>query len=374
MEHAKVLIIGAGVVGLAVAAELAGRSGRDGITLMERHNRFGLEISSRNSEVIHAGIYYPAGSLKAALCVEGNRLLYRFCEHWAIPCRRLSKLIVAREESEIGALERLYAQGRSNGVDDLALLDAARVAVLEPHVSARAALLSPSTGIVDSHRLMQRLAGLAAQGGVMAAYCHEVVAVEPAGGGFRVRYRNPDGSLDCMLCDWLINSAGLGADRIAAWTGIDLDTAGYRIHPCKGDYFSVSQGKAKYIERLIYPPPLDELKGLGVHATKSLDGRLRLGPDAAYVEDLDYRVDPAKAGRFYEAVRSYLPFIEPADLEPESAGIRPKLQGPGEPFRDFVVRHEESRGLPGLINLIGIESPGLTCCLSLARLVADLLQ
>ncbi|NLY38406.1 MAG: NAD(P)/FAD-dependent oxidoreductase [Firmicutes bacterium] len=372
MQQTDILIIGAGVVGLAIAAELAARKKEAEVVVLERRERFGLEISSRNSEVIHAGIYYPKNSLKARLCVEGNALLYSFCEQWGVPYRRLGKLIVARSDDEIRSLEELLERGRANGIAGLELLDQRAVAALEPHVRARAALHSPSTGVVDSYRLMARLEYLALQRGVMMAYRHEVTGVEPADGGYRVRYSNPDGSADTICCAWLINSAGLDAGRIAAWTGINLEEAGYAIYLCKGEYCTVSQSKAALVNRLIYPPPLEELQCLGVHITKTLDGRLRLGPDATYVQQIDYSVSPDLAVRFFQEAKAFLPFLEPGDLEPESAGIRPKLQGPGDPFRDFIVKHETERGLPGLINLLGIESPGLTCCLSLARMVASL--
>jgi len=373
MEQVDIIIVGSGVIGLAVAAELAGKFSDCSITLLERHGKFGQETSSRNSEVIHAGIYYPAGSLKARLCVEGNRLLYDFCRNWDIPHRRLGKLIIARNEEEVSALETILEQGRKNGVLDLEMLSRVQVEAMEPHVQAVGAVFSPSTGIVDSHKLMARLEWLALQGGVMLAYRHEVIKVEPEIGGYRVVYKGPDGARNSIECRWLINCAGLQADRIASFLGIDPDKAGYRIYPCKGEYFVVSNTKAKLVSHLIYPPPLKELKGLGIHATKTLDGRLRLGPNAFYVEKPDYDVDHAHIQEFYSSARSYLPFLEYSDLSPDMAGLRPKIQGQGDPFRDFVIRHEVDRSLAGLINLIGIESPGLTSCLSIARMVGNLI-
>ncbi|KAF1084731.1 L-2-hydroxyglutarate oxidase LhgO [Sporotomaculum syntrophicum] len=373
MHRVDIVIIGAGVVGLAVAAELSNSLTGQAIVVMERHHKFGMETSSRNSEVIHAGMYYPDGSLKARLCVEGNRLLYQFCKVWGVPHKRLGKLIIARTAEEVPVLESILNQGLANGVTDLELLEAGQVRQLEPHVAAVAAILSPSTGVIDSHALMYRLEYQARCQGTMFAYRHAVTMVERSGAGYRLTYRGPDGQSDWIYCDWLINSAGLWADKIPSWLGLDVEQAGYRIYPCKGEYFGVSNAKSGLVSRLIYPPPLKELKGLGIHATKALDGRLRFGPSAFYVQDLDYSVDEEHASEFYRAIKSYLPFIDLADLQPEIAGIRPKIQGPGDPVRDFVVRHEVEHGLAGLINLIGIESPGLTSSLSLAGMVANMI-
>jgi len=365
-----VVIIGGGVVGLAVAAELTQRSGMLSVALLEQHGRFGQETSSRNSEVIHAGIYYPEHSLKARLCLEGKKLLYRFCEHQGVPHRRLGKLIIARNPEEAELLEPIVNHAKRNGVTDLQILDSSQVSAMEPHLKATAAIWSPSTGIIDSHQLMARLEYLAKQNGAWPAYRHKVIGLETLGSSFKVQLINPEGKPDSIRCRWLINCAGLNADQVAAWMGIDLDSAGYKIYPCKGEYYSLPYSKAGLVSRLIYPPPLKSSPGLGIHVTKTLDGRLRLGPNAIYVENIDYRVDPAHAPLFYQEAKCLLPFVELPDLEPEMAGIRPKLQRPGEPFRDFVVNHETERGLPGAINLIGIESPGLTSCLSLAQTVA----
>jgi len=342
--------------------------------LIEKKETFGRETSSRNSEVIHAGIYYPTDSLKARLCLEGRVLLYNFCEKWGINHNRCGKVIVANSPEESVSLSDLQSRALANGVGDLELLGSARVREIEPEIRAAEALLSPSTGVVDSHSLMARLEKIALQNGVLFAYCHQAADLEKLSTGFRLHLINPDGSADAIDTDYLINCAGLQADRIAAMAGIDIATAGYRQHLCKGEYFSLPPAKAALVNRLIYPPPLHELTGLGIHVTKTLDGRLRLGPNTIYTEVEEYSVNPAHAADFYQAVKSFLPFVEPADLEPEMAGIRPKLSGPGEPFRDFIIREESDRGLPGLVNLIGIESPGLTCCLSIARHITPLLN
>ena len=373
MDQFDVLIIGAGVVGLAVCAELSGKDGGSAILLVERHEKFGQETSSRNSEVIHSGIYYPAGSLKAMLCAEGNKKLYDFCEAWDVPHKRLGKLIVARDDAEVGILESLMARGRENMVDGLEFLDKSQVCKMEPCVSAKAAIFSPSTGIVDSHALMARLESIARKNGAFIAYGYEVVKIEKAEGFYTVTCRTPDGNEETVACRFLVNCAGLGSDRVASMPGIDIDRAGYRLHPCKGEYFSISGPKANLVERLVYPPPLEHLKGLGIHVTKSLDGRIRLGPSAFYVDEIEYSVNPDNAAAFYNAAKTYLPFIELDDLSPDMSGIRPKLQRPGDDFRDFVIRHEADRGLPGVINLLGIESPGLTSCLSIAEMVGNII-
>ena len=374
MEKVDILVIGAGVVGLAIAAELSKRFDEESLVLLERHSKFGQETSSRNSEVIHAGIYYPTGSLKAKLCVEGNQRLYQFCQKWEIPHQRIGKLIIARDENEIPLLDSILTQGERNGVADLELLDKDQVKKLEPNIRAAAGILSPSTGIIDSHKLMLRLEWLALEQGAIIAYNHEVIGIDSKNDGYCVTYRNPAGQLESIHCRWLINCAGLNSDEIFSYLGNSIEDIGYRIYPCKGEYFSVSNSVSALVSRLIYPPPLKELKGLGIHATKSLDGRLRFGPNAIYVDKLDYDVDENHAHEFYKAVNTYMPFLKSTDLHPDMAGIRPKIQAPGDPFRDFIVRHEVERGFKGLINLIGIESPGLTSSLTLAEVVSTFIE
>ncbi|MDP4092250.1 MAG: NAD(P)/FAD-dependent oxidoreductase [Bacillota bacterium] len=373
MEQIDILIIGGGVVGLAVCEKLSLTHKDSTIILMERHDKFGEETSSRNSEVIHSGIYYPAESLKTKLCVRGNKMLYDFCSKWDIPHKRLGKLIIARNSEEVPVIEAFMQQGLKNDVTDLELLNAEQVQKLEPNISAAAAIFSPSTGIVDSHKFMARLESISVDNGAMPAYGHEVTAIAKTGDMYRVAYKTPEGTEDELECSWVINCAGLGSDKIAAMEGIDIDKAGYSLHPCKGDYFSITGSKSALVTRLVYPPPLKNLKGLGVHITKSLDGRIRLGPDAAYVDNINYDVNPDKLDEFYTAVKDYIPFINKDDLSPDMAGIRPKLQGPGDAFRDFIIHHEEDKGLKGIINLIGIESPGLTSSLSIAEMVAEMI-
>jgi L-2-hydroxyglutarate oxidase LhgO len=366
-------IIGAGVVGLAVAAELSRT--RKGIMILERHPSFGQETSSRNSEVIHAGIYYAKDSLKARLCVEGNRLLYRMCEEGRIPHRRCGKLIVATDEEEEGILASIQERARENGTEPLEMLNAARIKAMEPNVKACAALFSPATGIVHSHRLMRRYIAQANKNGAQLVPQTTVSRVEKQSDGrYRVHVAYPDGKTDSFSSRYIVNCAGLESDRIAASMGIDIDACGYRLHYWKGEYFNLDVPHG-FIRRLVYPVPQANHVGLGVHATIDLSDRVKLGPNATFLPDreLDYSVDAAARQSFYEAARRYLPGITVGQLNPEMTGIRPKLQKPGDPARDFVIAEESNKGLPGVVNLIGIESPGLTASPAIAKYVAGLL-
>ena len=362
-------IIGAGVVGLAIAAELSRQ--QEGILVIEKNRTFGLETSSRNSEVIHSGIYYPEDSLKARLCVEGNRLLYEFCQKYSVSHRRLGKIVVATDEDEVSKLEELYRQGLRNGAGDLRLLSRQEVKELEPDVEATAGMLSPSTGIIDAHSLMRLMYGLAKEQGTDFVFDTEVVGIEKTGDRYRVEIRDREGT-STFTTGVLVNSAGLYSDAIARIAGIDIDRAGYRLHYCKGDYFSLNSPDGTPVSRLVYPLP--EQAGKGIHVTLNLDGAVRLGPNAYYVDEPDYKVDETQRETFYRSVKRFLPRLQIEDLEPDFAGIRPKLQGPEEAFRDFVITHEDARGLPGLINLIGIESPGLTAAPAIARYVAEMVR
>jgi L-2-hydroxyglutarate oxidase LhgO len=366
----EVAVIGAGIVGLSVAAALA-RRGRS-VLVLERREAIARETTSRNSEVVHAGIYYPAGSWKAVLCVEGREALYARCERLGLPHRRIGKLIVATSADEIPVLERLQRAGLENGAPGLELVDGRAVAALEPAVRAVAGLRSPATGIVDAHALATSYAAEAEAGGAVIALHTEVVGAERAAPGYRLAVADSDGGRTTLSCVAVVNAAGLGADRVAALPGIDVDARGYRLHYCKGDYFSVAPGAALRLERLVYPVPAGP--GLGVHATLDLAGRMRFGPDAEFVPEPAYGVDPAKAEAFAEAARRYLPTLEAEWLSPDYAGVRPRLAGPGEGFRDFVIAEESDAGLPGWVNLIGIESPGLTAAHAIAERVATLLS
>jgi L-2-hydroxyglutarate oxidase LhgO len=364
------VVIGAGVVGLACAAALA-RAGCS-VVVVERHAGIARETTSRNSQVIHAGLYYPAGSWKARLCVAGREMLYERCAREGIPQRRLGKLVVAVDDAEIATLERIRALGTQNGAPGLEIVDADTVRRLEPDVRAVAALVSPATGIVDAHAFSLSFAAEAERHGAAIALGREVVAIEPAASGYRVVAQDAGGARESIDAAAVVNAAGLAADHVAALAGLDVDARGLRQHPCKGDYFALAPGAPLRFRHLVYPVPAQA--GLGVHVTLDLGGRVRFGPDATYCGALDYAVDAGKAKDFAAAASRYLPSLRAEWLTPDQAGIRPKLQAPGEAFRDFYVEEESAAGLPGFVNLVGIESPGLTAAPAIAERVTQLLS
>lgn len=357
------------MIGLAVAAEMSGK-GKE-IIVVERHDSFGRESSSRNSEVIHAGIYYERDFLKARMCVEGREMLYRLCSEAKIPFKKTGKLIIAVEKNQLPILEELKKRGDLNGVEGLNLLSKREVNEFEPHIRAEGGLWSPETGIIDSHGLMAYLEKKASSDATFAYNC-ELVSLEREGEGYKVGVRDADGDSYSFFSRIVVNAAGLGADKVARMAGIDTAGAGYTIYPCKGEYFHLRGGKEKLLNRLVYPPPTQI--SLGLHTVLDLQGELKLGPNAFYVDEIDYTVDESHREEFYRGVKDYLPFLKEEDLSPDMAGIRPKLYREGEAERDFVIRHEEDRGLPGLIDLVGIESPGLTAAPALGKYVAKMLD
>jgi L-2-hydroxyglutarate oxidase LhgO len=369
MADTGLTVVGAGVAGLAVAARLARRV--PDLVLLERHPRHGQETSSRNSEVIHAGMYYPAGSLKARLCVRGNRLLYERCAARQLPHRRCGKLITAATPDERPALGPLLERAAANGVE-LRPLTAAEALALEPSIRSVEALWSPTTGILSAHALMDDLLHEAREAGAILQARSELVGLTRDAGSYHLTVRTPEGS-ESFTSERVVNAAGLEADTVAALAGIDVAAAGYRQHYCKGSYFSVVGAKAPRLMRLVYPVPGHV--SLGVHAVVELNGRLKFGPDVEYLAERrqNYRVDETKRDAFAAAVRHIVPAIAEEDLAPDISGIRPKLQGPGDPFRDFVIAEETARGLPGLVNLVGIDSPGLTSALAIAEEVEELI-
>ncbi|MDP7525724.1 MAG: NAD(P)/FAD-dependent oxidoreductase [Dehalococcoidales bacterium] len=359
-----ITIIGAGVVGLAIAAELSGRD--YDILLVEKNEKQGLEQSSRNSEVIHAGIYYEKDSLKTRMCLEGNRLLYELCERTGISYHKCGKIIVATDEVEDEELGKLFDRARGNGAEVRMISDREK-ADLEPNLKGTSAFFAPTTGIVDSHGLVSYLYGLARTNGVQMAFKTEVTGLERASDGYNIRVQQPSGE-SSFKSRVVVNCAGLHSDKVAEMAGIQADEADYKLNWCKGEFYSVSGGKNKLINRLIYPVPL--AISIGAHVCLDVNWRLRLGPLLYYVDQIDYSVDESRRRDVLESsILKALPCIEPADLEPESSGIMAMIQGEGESFRDFVVRHEHDRGLPGLVNLVGIETPGLTSSLALAKYV-----
>lgn len=358
------VVIGAGVVGLAVARALA-QSGRD-VLVLERHGAFGTETSSRNSEVIHAGIYYPPGSLKASLCLSGRRALYGYCESHGVPHQRCGKWILAVDAEQQQALAAIAAQAAANGVELMPLTGAALAA--QPEIAAVAGLASPETGIVDSHQLMLALLGDLEDAGGRVVYRTEVESAESSGAGHCLRL---GGDLSCLLeCRQLVNAAGLDAHRLARnWGGLPQARLP-SLYLARGHYFTY-QGSHPF-RRLIYPVP--EPGGLGVHLTLDLAGQARFGPDVQWVDSLDYRIPPERQAQFAQAVQRWWPALEPDRLQPAYAGIRPKLSGPGQPAADFHIEGPEEHGLAGLVQLLGIESPGLTASLAIADLVLSKLE
>lgn len=355
-ERCDAVVIGAGAIGLAVARALA-LAGRE-VLVLERHDVFGSETSSRNSEVIHAGIYYPTGSLKARLCVAGKALLYDYCARRDVPHKRIGKVIVATEPGQLGALEGYQRQARRNGVGELKWLDGEALAALEPDVAALAGVYSESTGIIDSHAYMLSLVGeLEASGGVIA-YRTAATALEPASAGVRVKCGDFD--LDAAI---VVNAAGLAAPSLAAQLGGQR-----RGYYAKGHYYTLS-GRSPF-GRLVYP--VAGAGGLGVHVTLDLAGQARFGPDVVWQEDADYRFDESGFALFVAAIRRYYPGLDETRLHPGYTGIRPKLVPAGAPAQDFVIEGPVENRVPGLVNLLGIESPGLTASLAIAERVADL--
>ena len=360
MESQDAVVIGAGVVGLAIARALA-MDGRD-VLVIERNGGIGEETSSRNSEVIHAGIHYPPDSLKAKLCVRGKELLYRYCRDRSIRHRRCGKLIVAASETQHAELEAIRTQGQASGVDDLAIVDRATAAKLEPGVVCTSALTSPSTGIVDGHGLMTSLQGdLETAGGTVALRC-EFLRGQKERNGFTLRIRSVGEPVD-VHARALVNSAGLAAGHVARHIEGLATRDIPRIRFAKGNYF-IYRGRHPF-RHLVYPVP--EPGGLGVHVTLDLHGQARFGPDVQWIEAPDYAVDESRRDRFFDAIRTYWPGVSRDRLAPGYVGVRPKLIRPGDPPGDFVIQGPDSHGIPGLVNLYGIESPGLTSSLAIAE-------
>ena len=364
MDEVECVVVGAGVVGLAVARALA-RAGRE-VLLLEGTGGIGNGVSSRNSEVIHAGIYYETGSLKARACVAGKHMLYDYCARHGIPHARLGKLIVAATEQDGERLARFRERARDNGVPDLELLDGALARALEPEVACAVAVLSPSTGIVDSHALMLALQGDAEDAGATVVTRAPVAggAVLPGGGAELHIVGTEPTRLRCAL---FVNASGLHAPDLARTLGGVPPSSVPRAWLCKGSYYALS-GRAPF-RRLVYPMP--EPGGLGVHLTLDLGGQARFGPDVEWVEREDYDVDPSRADTFYAAIRRYWPSLKDGALAPAYAGIRPKISGPDELGGDFVLSTPAEHGVPGVTHLYGIESPGLTASLAIADMVVQ---
>lgn len=361
-ERVDCVVIGAGVVGLAVARALA-QTGRE-VIILEAEGAIGTGISSRNSEVIHAGMYYPAGSLRARLCVAGNRMLRDYASTRGVPHRMTGKLIVATNEAEAAQLDTILARGKANGVEGLAPVSAAHAKEMEPDLNCVAALWSPSTGIVDTHGLMLSLLGEAEERGAALAVKSPVTGGRPTDGGMLLSVGGVEPTT--LLARRVVLAAGLAAPRLGGVLGLANVPPAYL---CKGNYFTLT-GRTPF-SRLVYPVPV--AAGLGVHFTLDMGGRGRFGPDVEWLEAEDYRVDPRRGDSFYAAIRRYWPGLPDGALEPAYAGIRPKISAEGAPAADFMIHGPAETGLPGVAALYGIESPGLTSSLAIAKLVGELL-
>jgi L-2-hydroxyglutarate oxidase LhgO len=368
MEKVEITIIGAGVVGLAIAYELSKNFKKD-ILLIERHESFGKETSSRNSEVIHSGIYYPKDSLKAKLCVEGKNLLYKFCEENSIPYKKCGKLIVAVDNSELENLNFLYENGKNNGVDDLQILDKNQLKKLIPELNGESAIFSPSTGILDTHKFMQKLEFEAKQNGCLFLYNNEVVEIEKLNSDYKLVARNKDSEITEVVSEIIINSAGLSSDKIAKMLGIN----DYKLYYCKGEYFKLSSKYKDLTNYLLYPVVDKNFHSLGIHTVIDLSGNIKLGPNSFYVDTIDYSVDLSHIDEFYYGIKKFFSFVQKEYLSADTSGIRPKLQGPKDNFKDFVIKEEVEKGFKNFINLVGIESPGLTSSLAIGKYVSRLL-
>ena len=362
LDHFDACVVGAGVVGLAVARAISQRG--LSVLVIEEAGDYGSGVSSRNSEVIHAGIYYPTGSLKAKFCVKGKHLLYDYCAKKNVAHRRIGKLIVASSNRQESELQALKLKAEQNGVDDLEWVGQGELQRMEPNVAGNCALLSPSTGIIDTHGLMTSfIADMESAGGTLSLHT-SFKRAEPISSGWEV-YVNSVNESFSFSSSYLINAAGLGSQNVAK----NINTlSGDKIPPlyyCRGVYFSLSG--ASPFNHLIYPMPEANTTGLGVHATLDLAGQARFGPDVEYIDVEDYSIDETRRSAFANAIKQYYPGLDPNKLNPAYAGIRPKLQAPGGAVKDFVI----DMPLTGLVNLFGIESPGLTSSLAIADYVVD---
>ena len=364
MDEVEAVVIGAGVIGLAAARALA-LAGHE-VVVLERAYTIGFETSSRNSEVIHGGLYYPEGSLKAVTCVAGRERLYAYCAEHGVPHRNCGKLIVATNAQESELLQSIKGRAEANGVEGMQLLSGNAATQLEPNLHCTAALLSPATGIVDSHSYMLALQGDAEERGAMLAFHSPVVTGKATDNGIEIEVGGAEPMT--VRARTLVNSAGLHAPKlahkIAGMPADKIPTAYY----AKGNYFTLA-GRSPF-SRLIYPVPVPG--GLGVHITVDLGGQAKFGPDVEWIDNIDYTVDPHRADKFYAAVRKYWPALKDGALQPGYAGIRPKTVPQGAPAQDFVIQGPAEHGVAGLINLFGIESPGLTASLALAEQVRDI--
>ena len=366
-ERVEAVVIGAGIVGLACAYELSRRL--DSVVIIEREVGPGREISSRNSGVIHAGIYYPSDSLKTKLCIEGNRRLYEWCEAHEVPHRRTGKLIVATSAEDEQRLLTIARHAKEVGAGELRLMSGSEASEQEPEVRCELALHSPTSGVVDVHEFIASLVREIKEADGVVVYHTAVDEIRKARDGWIIQTIDTVGNQAELHTRRIVNAAGLSALDVAAKSGLPDEQRPWRLYPCKGSYFALGAGAPPTRNSLIYPLPGGG--GLGVHITADISGARRAGPDAEFIDTIDYSVDESRAERFAKAVARYLPAIRPEHLTPDYSGIRPKLVGPGGGFADFVIANPASQ--PGVVHLIGIESPGLTAALAIGAHVSDVI-
>ncbi len=367
----ELVIIGAGVIGLACAA--IGSKNVKSTLVIERHESFGFETSSRNSEVIHAGIYYPKNSLKSILCVKGNESIYEWCKAHKVPHRKTGKYIISTDAEEEILLEKIFSQGQENGARELSLVSKEELRKSEPNINATMAIYSPTSGIIDTHELMRSLQLIAAANETEFAWRHSIMGIEKLSNGYELIIEDPTNNRISITAAKVINAAGLESDTIANILGIDVDKQGYRLKYNKGSYFRIASIKKNLVNHLIYPVPPVDLNYLGIHLTIDLNGEIKIGPDSEQLDgrEQDYKVDESLKDKFFNAVSRYLIGLELDDIHPDMSGIRPSLYGGDSEFKDFIIKEESEKGFENWINLIGIDSPGLTCCLEIAQMCIE---
>lgn len=368
MDKTYITIIGAGVIGLSCAYELS--KANEDVLVLDKNSSFGQETSSRNSEVAHAGLYYQKGSLKAKSCVKGRDYLEHFCKDNNITFKRLGKVVVACNDQEINKIHSIYKNAVSCGVDGLRFLSSREINNMEPDIKVSESFLSESSSIVDTHNVMSCLYHKSKENGVTFSFLTEVINIEKKSDGYEITVKESNGNTFSFVSEVVINAAGLFADRVAEMVGIDIEKNSYKIHFCKGQYFRIKGADKFLIKHLIYPVPTDI--SLGIHITPDLGNGLRLGPDANYLKEIDYNVDENDKQKFLNSVKNFLPKLDVEQLIADTSGIRSKLQGKGEGFKDFVINHEENHGFSGFFNLIGIESPGFTAALYIGKLINNM--
>jgi L-2-hydroxyglutarate oxidase LhgO len=371
MVDFDIVIIGAGVIGLSIASNLKfeGKS----VLVIEKNKSFGMETSSRSSEVIHAGLYYPKGSLKSQLCLNGNHLLYEICKKYNIPHSNIGKLIVPVFDGDADRLPYQLELAKNCGAEEVRLIYKEEITKLEPNVKAEVAMYCPTSGIVDSHCLMQHFEAMAINNGVTFAYHQTVLDINRNNNEYEIICQDDNGIESVVKATFLINASGLFSDKLSEIFGINIIDEGYKINYWKGIYFRVHKQLEKYPKMLIYPVP-PESSAVGIHTTPDLAGGMRLGPYDFLVENINYDVDEKYHQYFFDFVKNYLPFLKYEDISPDSSGILPKLVKPGEKLRDFIIKHEYERGLDNFINLVGMDSPGITASPAVGEYVRELIK